>query len=48
MLHLQEDYRQEALELMPAWHQWLQESEGGQAQASVDAPSKERSKALSH
>ena len=44
MLHLEDSYRAEAEELMPAWHRWLQESDSSVA-AAQDAS---RSKVLSH
>ena len=44
MLHLEDSYRAEAEELMPAWPRWLQESDSSVA-AAQDAS---RSKVLSH
>jgi hypothetical protein len=44
MLHLEDSYRAEAEELMPAWHRWLQESDSS-VTAAQDAS---RSKVLSH
>ena len=31
MLHLEESYRAEAEELMPAWHRWLKDTESTSA-----------------
>ena len=47
MLHLEESYRSEAEELMPAWHRWLQESDSSTTSAT-SSPNGSRSKALSH
>ena len=40
MLHLEDSYRAEAEELMPAWHRWLQESDNSVAAAQDVSRSK--------